>query len=166
MTPLRIEQMYPGMRVRCIHNGAHNRFGTIATITQILPDGHDRRICVKWDVGIGSDRWAYASSFEAFDPEEAIIPLTESELYVGLKVKCIHYEPSLYGKTGKISSVNFRRTGLRFTIAWDVPMDGWELWNSPGNFTRRFPKKFTRISQKKLRKLEREQMKAKAFLNR
>lgn len=164
-SPLRIEQCRVGMRVQCIHQGGHDRYGKIATIMEII-NGLDTRITVVWEDGWNSNLiWSYASSFEAVIPEDKKeIPLTDIEMHVGLKVRCLY--PALYGEKGKINYIKWGRTGMYFTVAWDDPKNAeYKTWYDTFHFARQVPKKYSHISSKKLRKLEREQMKAKAFLN-
>ncbi len=96
-------------------------------------------------------------------------PLTFETMKVGMRVRCIYYDSlahGRYGKIGRVVSVNESAYTGRVVVEWEDGCTSSIKWRYASSFEAVRPlKKFSYVSPKKLRKLEREQMKAKAFLN-
>ncbi len=95
-------------------------------------------------------------------------PLSFEKMKIGMRVRCIYGSPNngRYGQIGRVVAIRQNAPSGRVVVEWEDKYPISIRWTYASSFEAvREPKKFSYVSPKKLRKLEREQMKAKAFLN-
>lgn len=125
----------PGVRVTGLL-GVRNGLGGLITGLRRDRIGGIAEYDVHWDDGTAS---VYGSLLScqlegtAVNPPETNKPLTDAELYVGMRVKCISSGSRLCGKTGYIKELDLSSCADRITLSWDdgaVDNIGWTFAES------------------------------------